>query len=267
MANDMQFFIIAPPIIWLVWQYKKLGLLVIGSLTALSCVIPTVVTYKNGYAPVPGIEGPETNKLPYVEPWMRFTPYIVGILLGYYLHTTKNRSVKINYLANIWLWLISGVIGISVVYGLTYPDRIESQRISIFEIPSMPTAMDPIPNAIYAGFHRLGWSLALGWVIFACSRGYGGWVNEFLSWSGFKPLSKISFILYLIHMDFLPILTGTLDFEFDMSITLLVIFLLSNLVYTIMFSAVLYVLIELPYLQTEKLLFSLILTPPRNKQN
>ena len=68
-------------------------------------------------------------------------------------------------------------------------------------------------------------------------------------------------------MDFLPILTGTLDFEFDMSITLLVIFLLSNLVYTIMFSAVLYVLIELPYLQTEKLLFSLILSPPRNKQN
>ena len=55
MANDMQYFIIAPPIIWLVWRNKKLGLVVIGSLIALSCVIPTVVTYKNGYAPLPTV--------------------------------------------------------------------------------------------------------------------------------------------------------------------------------------------------------------------
>ena len=267
MANDMQFFIIAPPIIWLVWRYQKIGWVVMGSLIAMSCAIPTALTYKNGWAPLPYFEGPEGIFVAYEKPWMRFTPYIVGILFGYFLHITKNRPVKINYLVNVWLWLISWVIGVSVVYGLTYPDRMESQHISIFEIPSMPTAMDPIPNAIYAGFHRLGWSLALGWVIFACSRGYGGWVNQFLSWSGFKPLSKISFILYLIHLDVLPILTGTLDFEFDMSITLFVIFLLSNLVYNLLFSAVLYVLIELPYLQTEKLIFSMILAPKRNKQN
>ena len=272
MANDMQFFIIAPPIIWLVWRYKKIGLVVIGSLIAMACAIPTTLTYKNGYAPIPSFQGPESGDLNffnfYYRPWMRFTPYIVGILFGYFLHITKNRNVKINYLANIWLWFISLVIGVSVVYGLTYPDRYESQNISIIEVPNFtPPAMDPIPNAIYAGFHRLGWSLALGWVIFACCRGYGGWVNELLSWSAFKPLSKISFILYLIHMDFIPILTGTLDFEFDMSITLMVIFILSNLAYNVVFSAVLYVLIELPYLKTEKLLFSLILTPKRNKQN
>ena len=80
-------------------------------------------------------------------------------------------------------------------------------------------------------------------------------------------MSKISFILYLIHLDVIPILKGTLHFEFDMSVTLMVIFLLSALFYNVVFSAVLYVLIELPYLQTEKLLVSLILNPKRNKQN
>ena len=129
------------------------------------------------------------------------------------------------------------------------------------------TTMSRTASAIYGGFYKPAWALSVGWVIFACCRGYGGWVNEFLSWSAFKPLSKISFILYLIHLDVIPILKGTLHFEFDMSVTLMVIFLLSALFYNLVFSAVLYVLIELPYLQTEKLLVSLILNPKRNKQN
>ena len=265
----MQMFITAPPIIWLVWRYKKIGLPFVGLLIAASCIIPTALTYQNGWAPgVPALPGPGPADPDYqnfmvhsyVKPWMRFTPYIMGILLGYLLHITKNKPVKINNLVNVWLWLVSFAIGVLVVYGLTLPDRSAEDGITMLP-------MDPWPNALYAGFHRLGWSLALGWVIFACCRGYGGWINEFLSWSAFKPLSKISFILFLIHLDIQPILKGTLHFEFDMNVTLMVIFLLATLFYNVVFSAVLYVMVELPYLHTEKLLFSLILNPKRNKQN
>ena len=32
----------------------------------------------------------------YVQMWTRFPPYLVGILLGYLLHHTKNKKVVIN---------------------------------------------------------------------------------------------------------------------------------------------------------------------------
>lgn len=32
----------------------------------------------------------------YLKPWNRFSPYIIGILLGYALHITKSKPVKIS---------------------------------------------------------------------------------------------------------------------------------------------------------------------------
>ena len=32
----------------------------------------------------------------YVKPWNRFSPYIVGILLGYILHITKRKTIKLS---------------------------------------------------------------------------------------------------------------------------------------------------------------------------
>jgi hypothetical protein len=32
----------------------------------------------------------------YVKPWCRFSPYIVGMLVGYALHVTKNKKFRIS---------------------------------------------------------------------------------------------------------------------------------------------------------------------------
>ena len=46
----------------------------------------------------------------------------------------------------------------------------------------------------------MGWSLVLSWVTFSCVKGYGGIINDFLSWSFWLPIAKISFMTYLFHM-------------------------------------------------------------------
>ena len=61
--------------------------------------------------------------------------------------------------ANLWGWTIAAASGMAIVYGLDIPS---GRSLSMAE------------NIIYGGFHRLAWAIAVSWVIFACSRGYGG---------------------------------------------------------------------------------------------
>jgi hypothetical protein len=56
-----------------------------------------------------------------------------------------------------------------VIYGLNLPEML------IKGVQPSKTA-----TYIYGGFHRLAWGIAVGWVVFACCRGYGGEFN-FLS--------------------------------------------------------------------------------------
>lgn len=89
-------------------------------------------------------------------------------------------------------WIFATAIGLAIVYGLT-------PFLNETEVP----VINQWIRVSYASLHRLSWSIAVGWVIFACVNGYGGPVNEFLSWKVFNSLSKLSYVVYLIHLNFL----------------------------------------------------------------
>ena len=65
--------------------------------------------------------------------------------------------------AILWGWTIAVATGMAIVYGFDLTSEpVWQRRLSMTE------------NIIYGGFHRLAWAIAVSWVIFACSRGYGG---------------------------------------------------------------------------------------------
>ena len=97
-----------------------------------------------------------------------------------------------------WAWSSAFATGLAVVYGLNIHQGmgVISTQVAAF----------------YGGFHRAAWALALGWVIIACTRGYGGYINRFLSWGGFIPLSKISYIIYLMHFFVMYLMTSVMNY-------------------------------------------------------
>lgn len=53
--------------------------------------------------------------------------------------------------------------GLVVVYGL----------VPYLDVEKVPT-INPAISLTYGPLHRAAWALAIGWVVWACVRGYGG---------------------------------------------------------------------------------------------
>ncbi|XP_023338416.1 nose resistant to fluoxetine protein 6 isoform X2 [Eurytemora carolleeae] len=182
----------------------------------------------------------------YEAPWVRYQPYLVGILLGYILHHTREKQVKINNAANILLWQAAFLAGFAVVYGLY---GVRTQTMTHFSA------------SIYNSFQRLAWSGALAWVIFSCAKGYGGVVNDLLSWSLFAPLARITFCTYLIHTNLLGMFTSSvlLSFPFDFSFWVSVWHFLGSLSISLTVGFFLSMFFESPSVRLEKLLIGSVL--------
>ena len=81
------------------------------------------------------------------------------------------------------LWSIAITTGLAVIYGLNFPIRMPGDTsirgIDDVMDPDFMKSCEPLglaASAVYGGFHRFAWSVAIGWVVFACCRGYGGMI-------------------------------------------------------------------------------------------
>jgi peptidoglycan/LPS O-acetylase OafA/YrhL len=64
-------------------------------------------------------------------------------------------------------------------------------------------------NAWYTALHRIGWSISISWIIYACAFGAGGPVDYILSWAPFASLGRLTYAAYLTHLFFIGWYKGT----------------------------------------------------------
>ena len=142
-------------------------------------------------------------------------------------------------------WCLSTVVALAIVYGLTpYLDEAE--------VPDIP----PGVQFTYGPLHRTAWAMVIGWIIVACSRGYGGFVNRLLSWKGFLPLGRLTYCVFLIHYDLLNIFYSSNRKQLYYTFFGEFITFLGILVISFALAFVASVAIEASFLNLEKLLFS-----------
>ncbi|CEF71441.1 Acyltransferase 3 domain and Nose resistant-to-fluoxetine protein, N-terminal domain-containing protein [Strongyloides ratti] len=192
LANDFQLYIISPIYMLLLNYNEKIGIIGCCGTIIISSIYRLIITLIKGYPPGPIL----TTKLQivrlidefwtnvYVKPYARCGPYMIGIMVGYFLY-----KYKLKYTMPKWklylLWSISTIMGFYSVFGM-YPYS-STGEITKFHL------------IFYTLFGGPMFSLSLGWVIFACSTGNGGLVKKILGWKAFVPLSKLTFCTYLMH--------------------------------------------------------------------
>ena len=198
LGTDMWFFVFAPLIVYPLWLSKFNSLYKVAAYAwwfmflALSVAWSLRCTFE--------FTGMTSGEIPC---WMdvvgnpdfavygrRNQCYIVGLLLGHLLHITKGKKINIPPAVNLLIWEAVLLLFFALVYA-PYDTDLENY-----------SSGKPVSRFWYA-CSLLMWGLCLSWLIFACCRGLGGIVNNFLTWRGWVPIAKISFMTYLVHQDWI----------------------------------------------------------------
>ncbi|XP_055935065.1 nose resistant to fluoxetine protein 6-like [Argiope bruennichi] len=112
--------------------------------------------------------------------YVKLTPYIIGILLGYYLHRRK-LSEKNSLLTLTFGWIIYAIQIWFCLFAL------ENREESVWE------------SAVYNGLKGLVFSCSFSWIVFVCATKQGGFINKLLSYPMLKPIARLSFCAFLIE--------------------------------------------------------------------
>ncbi|XP_071944609.1 O-acyltransferase like protein-like [Antedon mediterranea] len=254
LANDMQFFIISPFIIYLLHRRWKFGMSAICSLCLASFGATAYIATYWGLVVQGGANGQKnynnrTQELPpgnddliYGKPYCRIPAYLVGMVVGFCLFKVHTKKYKLPMIFALLGWCAAIATGMAVIYGLWGTFKYEkqlNQGVAVF----------------YTTVSRFAWSAAVGWVAFACSTGYGGYVNTLLSWKLWGPLGRMSYGAYLVHPDIVMTNIYIMKTSFHYTIPNLSYFFMSMVVLSYAYGFLMSLLVEGPFMGMEKVIF------------
>ena len=262
LANDMQFYVISPLLIIPLFYWFPAGIIAVCTLLLASFGVTGFIVGYYGYAanmftgmmttsllPAPSNQPNEMDQI-YFKPYCRIAPYLVGILLGYFLYR-KFRIPVTNlvkgWLVHIVLWLVAAILGIINVYGL-YPSW-HGHELTTAE------------NVLYVMFSRFTWGITLALVVFICHTGYGGVINVFLSLPIWIPLSRLTFNAYLVHEMVMTLLFSEMRDTLYYTDTIMVLYVVSIVVLSYGAAGVVSVFVEYPLSNLESAVFKLFGVP------
>ncbi|XP_011298851.1 nose resistant to fluoxetine protein 6 [Fopius arisanus] len=176
----------------------------------------------------------------YTRVYARAGPYIVGLILGYVLHKFRNNAPKISHRYIVLGWVLAITVGLAVIFG---------PRGMYFD----DYKYNGVEAAIYAGFHRTGFAVAVGWIVFTTVLGYAGPIGVLLSWSGWMPFGKLTYSAYLTHYIVLLYNNGSARTSGSLSTFGTVHVFLGNLGLTMLLSVILFLCFELPFTRMVRL--------------
>ena len=257
LANDMQFFIISPIFLLLLYQFWKMGLAtIVGTMLASIAIIGTLAGITNANANL--IQGILVSRFAvtnlYEKPYCRINAYMIGIVLGFVLY--KKWRVKPKF--NLWLhicfysalWMIAATSCLTIVFG----------QYKTWNGHPFTKA----ENVMYFMFSRTVYSIGIALMIYACHNGFGGIINKCLSWSFWIPLSRLTFMAYLSHPIVLTLMYATMRFRFFYTDWLLIVLFAAAVVLSYSLALILAVTVEYPLANVENAVYKFIGMKRRN---
>ena len=123
LAFDMQWFLVSPLVVYPLWLAKY------GKAQTVAAVYYWIILFLAFLAPmIAYVEHPVDwvrYHLKHLLPWFPgFAPwgqrshcYLLGLMMGFILHSTKNKNIRIHWAINLFMWMMSFVLACYLTYG------------------------------------------------------------------------------------------------------------------------------------------------------
>jgi len=243
LANDFQFYVFAPAILFPLFYLAPLGI-TLGVLCGVGGVIARVVIHHFQF-----VDGVEIDGfwMIYCKPWTRCTTYFVGMLFGYMMYKIKFKA-RLHPSLTVLGW----ILGLAAV------------SCSVFLVATRD-GWNAQGNVAWESLQRLLFTFGVCWIIFACSTGNGGFINNILSWDGWVPCARLSYVAFLIHPILLYWYAGLSPLQYYPTHWELIMRFLGMTLFTMGISFAVSLLFEVPFSALEKVMFANIPKPKPNK--
>ncbi|KAM7303679.1 nose resistant to fluoxetine protein 6 [Ixodes scapularis] len=246
LSLNMQYFIIGIPLTLMLFRNPGATSVVILALTLACSAATSTVAYLNNLPPTMLMMTSDWSKakqnlnMVYYQPFTHFGPFAVGLCLGYILSVKKAPRFGTATLVAGWLTSLS-MLGASLF--APYPFR-------------KGDAFSPVFSAVYAGCHRTLWTLGVAWLTLLCSSNQAGLVGSALSSSSLTPLSRLSYLTYLLHPIPIYVHVASTKEAFQLDHYYMCTLYLGILTTSIILAYLAYVTVELPFASLEAILTS-----------
>ncbi|CAH0406839.1 unnamed protein product [Chilo suppressalis] len=202
LAIDMQAYILSPLVLfWVLGRSKK------SAWIALTAAVLIVITASSIYNFLMEFQSAFIALSRSLEDAMRYyfdyyfhtlpriSPFFVGMLFGYVMHLCKGKTIRLSKVLVVMLWILAGATNFCVFISTYFTMKADWDNQTV--------------DSILNSFMRPAWAASIGWLTFACAKGYGGPINWFLSLHIFKILGRLSYAMYILHYPLIYIIYGT----------------------------------------------------------
>lgn len=246
LSVDFQFFLVSLPIAIILKNRRRWAISVFALLSIVSCAIsawqiigthntPFVIVITESMAILE-----DTLNDYYFLPFYHGVCYFSGCIAFYLLQSF--RDVKLSKIVQSLLWIVAILSGAVCIF--------VKEPWYKYRHPTNEAG-----NACMAFFDRVLWSVCLTGITLVCATGRGGYINKFLSWNAFVPLSRLTFGVYLIHAPFIILYLHISRERILFSHFTLVSMSFAILLWSYCLTYLVFVLCEAPTAQLDKLIF------------
>ena len=243
----MQFFIISPIFLLLLYHCWKIALVtIVGTMLVSIAIIGTLAGIEDFMATL-FLQGAKSSwDIIYDKPHCRINAYLIGIVLGFVLYKKwrLRSSLWIRICLYSVIWITAAALCAVIIFG-----QYNTWRGHPFT---------KTENVMYYMFGRTGYSIGIALMIYACHNGFGGVINKFLSWSFWVPLSNLTFTAYLFHPLVFLLMYRTMRFRFIHTDWMLIILFSAAAVLSYSLALIVAVTVEYPVANVEKAVFKFI---------